>query len=101
MYAVVRMYTGPGADALFDVLEQRRQDIEKVIRGGVKDLASYTLVRTDQGGVAVTVTQDQASAERSLEIARDWIQKNAASTGAAAPKVMQGNVLLHLEPVTA
>lgn len=96
MYAVVRTYSGAGAKKLFDVLEQRKSDVEAVIRK-VPGLASYTLLRSDDGGVSVTVCEDQAGAEESLKLAREWIQKNASDTGAGAPVVTQGTVLLQLK----
>jgi hypothetical protein len=95
MYAVVRTYTGAGANKLFDVLEQRKSDVEAVIRE-VPGLTSYTLLRTADGGVSVTVCKDQAGAEASLKVAREWIQKNAADTGASAPAVAQGSVILQI-----
>jgi hypothetical protein len=59
MYAVVRTYTGAGASRLFDVLEERKRDVEAVIRE-VPGLTSYTLLRSGDGGVSVTVCQDQS-----------------------------------------
>lgn len=96
MYAVIRTYSGPGADRLFDVLEKRTSDVEAAIRQ-VAGLKSYTLLRSSDGGVSVTVCEDQAGAEESLKVARDWIQKNAPDTGASAPVVTQGSVLLQIK----
>jgi hypothetical protein len=96
MYAVVRTYSGAGAKKLFDVLEQRKSEVEAVIRK-VPGLTSYTMMRSDDGGVSVTVCEDQAGAQESLKIAREWIQKNAPDTGASAPVVTQGTVLLQLK----
>lgn len=96
MYAVVRTYSGAGAKKLFDVLEQRKGDVEALIRK-VPGLTSYTLLRSDDGGVSVTVCEDQAGAEESLKLAREWIQQNAADTGVGAPVVTQGTVLLQLK----
>jgi hypothetical protein len=42
MHAVVRNYSGKGAEALFDVLDQRKADVEKLMRG-VPGFRSYTL----------------------------------------------------------
>ena len=50
MYAVVRTYYGPGAKDLFDLLENRKAEVEAAIRS-VPGLVSYTLVRTEEGGV--------------------------------------------------
>jgi hypothetical protein len=96
MYAVVRNYSGPGAKKLFDLLEQRSADVEALIRG-VPGLTSYTLLRSGDGGLSVTVCQDKAGADESLKVARDWIQKNAGSTGASPPAVMEGSVILQIK----
>lgn len=95
MYAVVRTYTGAGATRLFDVLEQRKRDVEAVIRE-VPGLKSYTLLRSNEGGVSVTVCEDQAGAEQSLKVAREFIQKNAPDSGASPPTVLQGTVIVQI-----
>jgi hypothetical protein len=48
MHAVVRNYSGAGAKQLFDLLEQRKVEVESVIRK-VPGLVSYTLVRSGDG----------------------------------------------------
>ena len=95
MYAVVRTYSGQGANSLFNLLEQRKADVESVIRG-VSGFQSYTLIRTDDGGVTVTVCQDKAGTDESMRVARDWIQKNAEDLGVSPPSVSEGWVVLHL-----
>lgn len=94
MYAVVRTYSGPGADALFNLLERRKAEVESVMRA-VSGFQSYTLIRTDDGGVAVTVCQDKAGTDESVQVARDWIQQNAEDL-AGPPSVSEGSVILHL-----
>ena len=44
MHAVVRTYSGVGAKQLFDVLEQRKADVEATLQK-VSGLVSYTLTR--------------------------------------------------------
>ena len=61
MYAVVRIYTGPGAKQFFDILEERKEDLEAAHQH-VKGLMSYTLVRSEDGGVAVTVCREKSGA---------------------------------------
>lgn len=95
MHAVIRSYSGSGANALFDLLEERKAEVESVIRS-VTGFLSYSLIRTDDGGVTVTVCQDKAGTDESLQVARDWIQQNAADLHANPPAVSQGNVVLHL-----
>ncbi len=94
MYTVVRQYSGQGASELFDVLESNKDEIERLI-GGVSGLVSYTLLRTNDGGVTVTVCQDKAGTDESIRIAVDWIRENAASVGSAPPVISEGNTVLH------
>ena len=96
MHAVIRSYSGKGTKALFDILEKNKAEVEEVIRP-VKGFVSYSLVRTASGGFSVTVCQDKAGTDESVRAAREWIAKNASKTGAAAPKVSEGTVMLHLK----
>ena len=80
MHTVIRNYSGRGADALFGLLEERKAEVESVMRS-VTGLVSYTLIRTDDGGITVTVCQDKAGTDESLQVARDWIQQNASDLG--------------------
>lgn len=95
MYAVLRNYTGAGAKELFDLLDERKSDVEELIRS-VAGFRAYTLMRTDDGGLSVTVCEDRAGAEESMERARTWIQDNAPDLKAAAPAVSEGEVILQL-----
>jgi hypothetical protein len=94
MHTIVRSFSGKGAKELFDLLEKNKADVEKTLRT-VKGLVSYTLVRSADGGFSVTVCKDKAGTDESLQKAKDWIAKNAASTGVAAPKVSDGSVIMH------
>jgi restriction endonuclease Mrr len=96
MQAVLRAYSGNGAKELFDVLEERATDVEELLRS-VKGFVGYTLTRSGDGGFSVTVCNDKAGVDESLQKAKDWIAKNAANTGAAAPKVMEGSVIIHVK----
>ena len=81
---------------MFDVVEKNKADVEKLMHS-VKGLVSYTLVRSEDGGFSVTVCNDKAGTDESVEKARDWIAKNAASTGVAAPKVSEGSNVFDLK----
>ena len=96
MHAVVRTYSGAGAKALFDLLEKRKADVESVMRA-VPGFVSYTLIRGENGGASVTVCKDKGGTDKSISAAKEWIQKNAANTGAPAPSVVDGTVVLHLK----
>ena len=96
MHAVIRTYSGPAAKRLFDLLEERKRDVESIIRP-VKGFVSYSLLRTADGGASVTVCQDKTGTDESLRVAREWIQKNASSINASAPAVSEGSVILQLK----
>ena len=95
MQVAIRTYSGKGAKELFDLLEQRKADVEALI-GSVKGFVSYTLARSGDGGFSVTVCQDRTGIDESLQKAKDWITKNAGNTGTGAPKVSEGSVITHL-----
>jgi restriction endonuclease Mrr len=95
MHTVVRTYSGKGAKELFDALEKHTADVEKLMRS-VKGFIGYTLARSGDGGFSVTVCKDKAGVDESVQKAKEWIAKNAASTGVAAPKVAEGSVIAHL-----
>jgi hypothetical protein len=96
MHAVIRTYSGKGAKELFDLLETRKSDVESLIRT-VKGFVSYSLVRTGDGGISVTVCQDKAGTDESIQKAKEWIGQNASNVGASAPDVSEGPVILHLK----
>lgn len=93
MYAVLRTYSGKGASALFDMLGERKGEVESIMRA-VKGFVNFTLVRSDDGGFTVTVCQDKTGTDESLRVAKEWIAKNAGNTGVGAPKVSEGSVII-------
>lgn len=95
MQAVIRKYSGNGAKELFDLLEKRQGEIEDLLRS-VTGFISYTLAHTDDGSFTVTVCQGRAGIDESVQVAKDWISKNAADTGVGAPEIILGEVVLHL-----
>ena len=44
----------------------------------------------------MTVCDDKAGTDESVRVAREWVGSNAGATGAAAPQVSEGPVILHL-----
>ena len=96
MDVVVRTYTGKGSKELFALLEQRKADVEKLMRS-VKGFESYTLARSSngEGGLSMTVCEDKAGTEESVRVAKEWIAKNAANIAVDAPKVSVGSIIVH------
>jgi hypothetical protein len=95
MHAVTRFYSGPGAKELFDLLATKQDSVETAMRG-VTGFVAYTLVRTPEGGMSVTVCQDKTGTDESLERARDWIKENASNLQVNPPGVSEGEVILQL-----
>ena len=93
MLAVVRNYGGSGAKELFDLLEERKAEVDEII-GEVPGLVSYSLIRTAVGGVSITVCQDQSGIDESVRIAAEWIKSNAPELGAAPPSITEGSIIL-------
>jgi hypothetical protein len=96
MHAVIRTYSGEGANKLFDIIEKNKEEVEGLIRG-VKGFVGYSLVRTSGGGFSVSVYEDKAGTDESNRVARDWVAKNAGNTGVGAPTVSEGTVMLQLK----
>ena len=96
MYAIVRYYSGAGAKQLFDVLERQKAEVEATLRK-VPGLESYTLVRSSDGGMSITVCKDKAGADESVKVAREWIKKNAADVPAYPPAIMEGPVIVQIK----
>ena len=93
MYTVVRQYSGQGASQLFDVLDSKKDEVERLIRG-VSGVVSYTLLRTSDGGISVTVCQEKTGADESVRVAADWVRQNA-SGATSPPRISEGNTILH------
>ena len=95
MYTVIRSYSGSGAGALIDLMEEKSEEVENIIRG-VSGFVSYSLVRTSDGAVSVTVCEDKAGTDESLKVARDWIQEHGAHLNTSPPSVTEGSNVLQL-----
>lgn len=93
MYAVVRRYRSP---QLIDELAQNQDAVEALITG-IAGFVSYTILRTEDGGITLSVYQDQAGAEESIRQARAWTQANISPVAQSPAEVSQGDVILHLD----
>jgi hypothetical protein len=96
MQMVVRTYSGQRAKQLFDMLEKHTADVEKLFRS-VKGFVGYTLARSSDGGFSVTVCEDKAGIDESLQKAKGWIANNADSAGVVEARITEGTVILHLK----
>jgi hypothetical protein len=101
MHAVVRSYSGAGAKELMDILEERKAEFESIVRA-VTGFVAYSLIRTRDGGLSITVCEDETGTDQSIEFARDWVRKNAADLGSSPlvanlslAVVTEGSVIIH------
>ena len=95
MSADIRNYSGSGASDLIDLISERKEEVESIL-GSINGFVSWTMISTDGGGATVTICQDKAGTDESLQVAREWIQKNASDLSVDPPSVSEGPVSLHL-----
>ncbi len=93
MYVVVRTYSGEGASELFDLLEQREDEIKSLI-GGVPGFVSYAALRSNGGGTTVTVCEEKGGADESSRRAADWVEHNV-NAAITPPAITEGSTVLH------
>jgi restriction endonuclease Mrr len=96
MQAVLRKYSGRGAKELFELLEKDTTELQKLLLP-IQGFVSYTLARSGDGGFSMTVCNDKAGIDQSVQVAKDWVARNAANTGVGAPEVTAADVILHLK----
>jgi len=95
----------PPTGAITDVLDHWRCRFMSPARGETvthEQIISLLQRVTDAGFDFIKTENlytfdDKAGADESVRVARDWIGKNAANTGAAAPTVSEGTVILQLK----
>lgn len=77
-----------------NILMSHKHEIERLIRQ-VPGFISWTLIRTGDGCMTATICQDKAGCDQSMQVARDWLGKNAPNT-LGAMQVQEGEVLLRV-----
>jgi hypothetical protein len=93
MHVVVRSYSGQGASEVFDLLEQKEEDVKDLI-SGVPGFVSYAAFRTgEEAGMTVTVCQDEAGTEESSRRAAGFVKDNATAIG-DPPTITEGDTVL-------
>ena len=95
MYAVIRSYSGSGASELAELINERKEEAESILRP-INGFVSWTLINTDSGCATVTVCQEKVGTDESMQVARDWIAENASNLSVDPPSVTEGPVPVHL-----
>jgi hypothetical protein len=91
-HTIIRRYDGEGAGELFDLMEERSDEVQEII-SSVPGFVSYTAFRTNGGGASVTVCEDRDGTDESSRRAAEWVAENA-SFEVATPSVSEGDALL-------
>jgi len=77
-----------------NILLRHKDEIEKLIRQ-VPGFISWTLIRTGDTCMTATICKDKAGCDRSMQVARDWLGKNAPNT-LSTMQVQEGEVLIRV-----
>jgi len=91
MYATVRTYST--GHELADGLVKNEAAVKSLI-SGIAGFKAYYFVRTAEGGVSVSVYDDEAGATESNAAAAKWIRENLPELGGTAPQVSAGEVVI-------
>ncbi len=91
MHAVIRRYQG--ASTLNDLLAQRSQDVEQLLRD-VPGFVAYYAIRDGDELATVTVCQDQAGTQESSRRAAEWVKQNLTGGSVGAPEITEGEAFI-------
>jgi hypothetical protein len=94
MYAVVRSYSGQGAAEVFDLVESRSEEVTALI-GGVPGFVSYVAFRSGDGGMTVTVCEDETGTDESSRRAAAFVKENLSSA-VDPPAITAGSTVLQI-----
>jgi hypothetical protein len=92
IYAVVRNYSGQGAADVFDLIEQKDEDVTSLLTG-VPGFVSYAAFRSGDGGSTVTVCEDKAGTDESSRRAAGFVKENLSTAG-NPPAITEGTTVL-------
>ena len=93
MHTVIRHYSGAGASELADQISEQAAGVEAEIRS-VPGVISYSLVRTADGCISITVCEDKIGSDESVRVAAEFIRDNCTAE-ARPPVVSEGESIIH------
>lgn len=91
MHATIRRYIGNSS--LADNLAARTDEVIGVV-SGAPGFRAYYLIRAGADTVSVTVCDDEAGAQRTNELAADWLRENVPHAASSPPEVTAGEVVV-------
>jgi hypothetical protein len=100
MYLVLRHYDDVDPEYAKQSLERNRNTLVPLLSRQPGFLAYYTLEGEDGTVVSIGVYESKEEAERSTQIAADWVKQNTTQFIKKPPRVTQGEVLVYQGPGT-
>lgn len=94
MHSMLRTFSGPGAKAFAKLMDERRPELEKIVKS-ISGLESYSFVETSDGCFSVSFGT-KAGVDAMHKTALAWIKENAADTKVQPPTVYDGTVIFHI-----
>ncbi|MGK2954226.1 MAG: hypothetical protein ACSLFI_00930 [Solirubrobacterales bacterium] len=94
MYVVIRSYSGENASEVFDLIEERIDEVRDLI-SDVPGFVSYTAFRFGDGGTALTVCEDKEGTDKSTSVAAKWVLENVNTTP-PVPHIEEGSSVAHI-----
>lgn len=91
MHVTVRNY--PGSSDLVDLLVENEDTVRSLI-SGIDGFRAYYLVRTGDGGLSISVFDDESGAEESNRVAGEWVRENASDVRPNPPEISAGEVVI-------
>src|SRR6478609_336507 len=87
-HAVVRVYTDSGP--LIGVLREREDEVRGIMTS-VPGFIGYGIMDTGKGAVSVTICQDKAGTDESIQRAARWIKENLPDATIDPPQIFEGD----------
>ena len=91
MYVVVR--TWANAAALADAMQQKQQEVTKLIKG-VPGFVAYYATRSGDTLTTVTVCESRAGTQESTRLAGEWVKTNVTGAAIGAPQIAEGETFI-------
>jgi hypothetical protein len=91
VYVTIRNYAGNSE--IVDRLVSRADEVKQLITG-ISGFQAYYLVRTDGGGVSVSVYDSRDGADESNRQAAEFIRSNFPDLASASPQVSAGETVI-------
>jgi hypothetical protein len=94
MYAAIRRYEIPDPDAVDELTQRLNEGFLPIISELPGFVAYYAVYEGDTVLTTVSIFEDLADAQRSTDVAADYVKQNLASLLPQAPAATAGDVVV-------